>query len=290
VDSDAEPGSEQQVGLPEWVRASREEVERLAAMKALVEPALQRIPELNRKQYPDVYSDWRLLRFLRKDDDQDPGRSAARFREFLEWRIDNDIDRSIRAEVELRPFVETDTTVADHLPIDFDLPLAEGPDDVLVAGYPRSEDFPDDASIVLHVGEWRTRALARLIYRKELSMETFLRHWIYQNESLHRKLYLESYNRKRFLYVDNICDLTTCHISQLSPGFVSKVLKPWLTTTQRYYPETTCQIRFVNPPSVITYGWRVVAPLVDRNTVGKVIMCPGIKRQEISSKQDDKRS
>jgi len=294
ANSDTDLSVEQQVGLvelPEGVGASQEEREGLAVMKVLVEPVLQRISETNRNRYPDVYGEFRLLRFLRKED-HDPELAAQRFCEFLQWRIDRHIDRDIRAQVEVRPFAETDTTVADHLPIDFDLPLAaaEGSDDGLVAGYPRSKDFPKDASIVLHVGEWRTRALARLIGQQELSMETFLNHWIYQNESLNRKLYLESFSRKRFLYVDQICDLTKCHIGQLSPGFVSKVLKPWLSTTQRWYPDTTCQIRFVNPPSIIAYAWRVVAPLVDRNTVGKVIMCGGIKRQEMSStnKNDDK--
>lgn len=287
VDSGTDSLSVGRLELPEWVGASREETEGLAAVKLLVEPALQRIPETNRNRYPDVYGDLRLLRFLRKDGIQDPSKAAARFREFLQWRVDRNIDQDIRARVELHPFVETDTRVADHLPIDFDLPLmaVDGPDDDrrLVAGYPRSQDYPQDASIVLHVGEWRTRALARILQRNELSMETFLRHWIYQNESLNRKLYLESYERKRFLYVDNICDLTACHIGQLSPGFVSNVLKPWLSTTQRYYPDTTCQVRFVNPPRVIAYGWRVVTPLVDRNTVGKVVFCPGIERQETTT-------
>jgi hypothetical protein len=96
-------------------------------------------------------------------------------------------------------------------------------------------------------------------------------------ESLHRQLYLDSYRLEKMIYVDEICDLSGMRMQQFSPAFVTQVLKPWLSVTQTYYPETTKHIFFLNPPRIISLIWKIVAPMSSPGTVAKVRMVSGFE-------------
>ena len=71
----------------EWACNSITEQIQLQQMKYLLTSELQNI--VTTKYYPDVYSDLRLLRFLRKSKERDVLSSVERYRDFCsgEWRI-----------------------------------------------------------------------------------------------------------------------------------------------------------------------------------------------------------
>ena len=96
-------------------------------------------------------------------------------------------------------------------------------------------------------------------------------------ESLHQRLYLESIKAGRMVYIDEICDLKKMSIGQLSPSFVSKVARPWISVTQTYYPETAKRISFLNPPSILSVAWSIVAKMVSKSTVEKVQLFPNFE-------------
>jgi hypothetical protein len=262
----------QEISLPSCFFGSQEEKKRLAEMKFHLEQDLHGLKKktvrlANKKvvpvgaAFPDVYGDLRLLRFLRKDKQQDPVSASIRYQRFLHWREENNVDE-IRAQVEKQPFHPPSNLVADYIPCEFDLT------ETVLEG---SSNLP----IVLNVGKWKTAEISKLIHQKKLSLEDFLRYWIYMFESLHRQLYLESYRLQKMIYVDEICDLSGMRMQQFSPGFVSQVLKPWLSVTQTYYPETTRRISFLDPPRVLALVWKIVAPLASPGTVAKVRLFSG---------------
>jgi hypothetical protein len=66
-------------------------------------------------------------------------------------------------------------------------------------------------------------------------------------------------------------------MQQFSPAFVTQVLKPWLSVTQTYYPETIKYIFFMNPPRALSLIWKIVAPMSSPGTVAKVRMVSGFQ-------------
>lgn len=255
------------VDLPFCFFESEEEQRRFAAMKLLLEQELQ---DLQREiiMFPDVYGDLRLLRFLRKDKKQDPVSASLRYQHFLAWRNENSVDE-IRALVEEKPFRPTSKNgqvVARYCPCEFNLAHVQ----TTCTG---SKVIP----IVLNVGQWDTAAIANLIRQKKLPLEDFLRYWIYMFESLHRHLFLESMRLQEMCYVDEICDLQGMSMKQFSPSFMSNVLKPWITTTQTFYPETTKRISLLNPPRILAMVWSIISPMASPGTVAKVRLFPGFK-------------
>jgi hypothetical protein len=264
---------QQEISLPFSFFESEEEKKRLAAMKFLLEQDLRGLKNktirlADKKSvpvataFPDAYGDLRLLRFLRKDKKQDPVSASLRYQNFLHWREENNVDE-IRARVEMQPFHPPSSLITDYMPCEFDLTETALPD--------KSNNIP----VVLNIGEWKTAAITKLILEKKISLEDFIRHWIYMFESLHRQLYLDSYRLEKMIYVDEICDLSGMRMQQFSPAFVTQVLKPWLGVTQTYYPETIKHIFFVNPPRVLSLIWKIVAPMSSPGTVAKVRMVSG---------------
>jgi len=252
----------QTLSIPSCFFDSQEEERRLAAMKLLLERELHDLREKT-ERFPDVYSDQRLLRFLRKDKLQNIGSAVARYRNFLHWRQENQVD-DIRALVEAQPFNPQSKVVAEYIPCEVDLMEHTSHGSVVLP-------------VVLNVGQWKTAAIADLINQKKLTLQDFIRYWIYMFESLHRKLYLESERLQKMVYVDEICDLTDMSIKQFSPGFLSTVLKPWMETTQTYYPETTKRISLFNPPRMLSLVWNIVANLASPGTLTKVHLFPSCK-------------
>ena len=229
------------------------EADRLAAMKVLVEADLAKVDTRVRESYPDVYGDLRLLRFLRKDEVQDPVSAALRYRSFLQWRQDSGAD-IVRSRIEKDPFYIHSTLTASHIPCDFALCC----------------DDRSIVSVVMNVGDWDTASVSRLIQEGALSLEDFLTHWTVMFESLHMRLHELSVDRCSLVYIDEVCDMSRMSLHQFSPSFVSNILKPWIHLTQTYYPETAERICLVNPPRILSLVWGLVASLASPRTVAKV--------------------
>ena len=258
------------LSLPPWACVDSEEQRRLGAMNIILEKDLEMLESKTiimpdnggrvRKVvdvFPDVYSDVRRLRFLRKDKIQDPVTAALRYRDFLQWRNDNAIDE-IRALVESNPFEPPTklSRVGDLLP-----------------GIFRAEPVQEENGIVpvlLQVGAWDSTTITKLMKNNELTLTSFLQYWVYIFESIHKHLYNQSMKTKQMVYIDEVCDLTGMNMSQFSPGFISTVLKPWIHLTQSYYPETAKFIRMLNPPNILFVVWKLVTPMVSPGTVAKI--------------------
>lgn len=254
-----------------------EEGRRLAAAKLLLEDDLRAlreravdVPPLDDgsttttdliSAYPDVYGDMRLLRFLRKDREQDPASTSVRFREFIRWRADNNID-DVRAILGQNPhgFIPEELNMIErYVPCDFDLGDGSG--------------FGDSCPpVLLNAGRWDTAGLTRAIQtgKDGVTLDKFLEYWIYVYESIHLRLYEISNQRGEVAYVDEVCDLNGMSLGQFNPAFVTRVLKPWLSVTQENYPETARRIYFFEPPKIIDVVWRIVTPMVSERTVNKV--------------------
>ena len=254
--------------LPSWACSDPEEERRLAAMKIMLVKDLKELESKTiylqkngRKQvklvdaFPDVYSDFRLLRFLRKDKVQDPVTAAVRYREFLSWRERNNIDE-IRAMIESNIFEPPPelAMVADYVPCEFQAK--------------RSQDGV--VPVLLKVGSWDTSSITQLVRSNDLSIETFLQYWTYMFDSLHCHLYQESMREKKMIFIDEVCDLSGMSLKQFSPSFISTILKPWMHLTQSNYPETAKRIVFLNPPKILSVVWKIVTPLTSPGTVAKV--------------------
>lgn len=267
--------------LPRWAATDVEEERRLAAMKILLQDdfksmsakAVADLAIANPSQpgqrmggatstikvvdaFPDVYSDFRLLRFLRKDKVQDPVTAALRYRQFLEWREEYGID-ALRLMIEDRPFAPPQhlALVNEHLPSDFQATPAT------VEGIVR---------VFLHVGDWDTDTITKLIQSNELSLRSFLQYWAYTFDSLHYHLHQESMRQRQMVFIEEVCDLSGMSLKQFSPAFLSTVLKPWIDMTQKNYPETAKRIMFKNPPRIMSLVWRLVTPMVSPGTVAKI--------------------
>ena len=254
-----------------WKFRSEKEIDALAKMKILLrdefEVLCQREVLLGgelvsvTEAFPDVYGDLRLLRFLRKQPEENPLAASLSYRRFLQWRQHNNID-AIRAIVEENPFQVPPEleVVADYLPCNFDTkdtPYEEG----------------DSAAMIsLYVGKWRTTQITNLIQREEedFSLDDFLNYWTYKLESLHRTLYEESVKQKKMVFVDSISVLRGFSLQQVSPAFINKVLRPWIMHLQSHYPETAKRINIVNPPKVLSLLWKLVIPMIKPGTVAKI--------------------
>ena len=257
----------------DWACHNQEEQYQLRKMKFLLQEELHHIVRNNLDQrYPDVYSDLRLLRFLRKSSDRDPISASELYRSFLSWRVENSVD-NIRAMVENKnnrrvpyfyPQDERLQAVATYFPCNFDYMTAHH------NTLDRCSNKNDIA--VLYIGSWDTCGITENILTDEsdLSMEDFLSYWIYLYESIHCHLYHQSIDFGQMIYLDEVCDLTSMSLRQFSPKFVSNVMKPWLQMTQSNYPETTRRIYILNPPAIINLAWNLVTPLLSQGTVYKI--------------------
>jgi len=148
------------------------------------------------------------------------------------------------------------------------------------------------APVILYMGRWDTSGMTRLILDKsksDASLDGFLLHWVCLFESLHMQLYRDSLRYRTLVYADEICDLRGLNFGQLGPQFVAKVLKPWIRTTQTYYPETAETIRLLNSPSFLKLAWKIVAPMVSPRTVAKIQLVNGADdgEEEKSTAYDD---
>eukprot|EP00566_Odontella_aurita_P013439 CAMPEP_0113544760 /NCGR_PEP_ID=MMETSP0015_2-20120614/10882_1 /TAXON_ID=2838 /ORGANISM="Odontella" /LENGTH=456 /DNA_ID=CAMNT_0000445045 /DNA_START=417 /DNA_END=1787 /DNA_ORIENTATION=+ /assembly_acc=CAM_ASM_000160 len=252
-----------------------DEGRRLAAMKVLLEDDLRAMREriVNVPSddvstvksvdiisaYPDAYGDFRLLRFLRKDRDQDPVSASLHFREYVSWRRDSKID-DIRARIGENPWgyiPEDIRTIEQYFPCNFDL------------GNGLGDGCPP---VLLTAGQWDTAGLTKAIRTKAdgITLDKFLEYWVYVYEYIHLRLYENSMKLGSVVYIDEICDLKGLGLRQFSPAFISQVLKPWLAITQANYPETARRIFFFEPPKVMDIIWRLVTPMVNERTVSKV--------------------
>lgn len=255
-----------------WACRSDGEEVQLRLMKRLLEPELRAVAEDGlRTTYPDVYGDLRLLRFLRKSKVRDVVSSAERYRSFLAWRAENDVD-GIRALVaksddSATPFQPLDgrlQAVAEYFPMKFDYVLGSRP-----------ESFVGDNAVrpaILYVGCFGTQGISEKIAssRSSVTLDDFLDYWVFLYESIHLHLYRQSILSGEMAFLDEVCDLDGLTVRQFGPYFVTKVMKPWLRMTQDNYPETTRRIYVLNPPPVVDLAWRLVTPLLSQGTVDKI--------------------
>lgn len=219
-----------------------------------------------------MYSDLRLLRFLRKSKERDVATASERYRSFLQWRDENNVD-DIRAMVErggaasFMPPNQRLQTVAEYFPMNFDY-VVSNTNTVSDEGMMSKDVRP----AILYVGSFDTLGISERIKTAEssVSLDDFLQYWIYLYESIHFHLYQQSMHFGTMMFLDEVCDLSGLSIQQFSPYFVTKVMKPWLTMTQQFYPETTRRIYILNPPSIVKLAWNLVTPLLSQGTVDKI--------------------
>ncbi|CAB9527709.1 SEC14-like protein 1 [Seminavis robusta] len=257
----------QQISLPLELENDDKELEALATMRVLLEKDFQHLKDKTvvlpdgqechvLTQFPDVYGDIRMLRFLRKDRAKNPVSASISYRKFLRWRRDNDVDL-VRAQVEVYPYKVPSKlqVISNLLPCDFD-----------------GHSFEDSVLISLYVGQWQTSDLARLIIQddNELSLQDFLLYWTYNFEPLHKQLHAKSAAQKTMVFVNANSDLDGFRIQQLSPSFISIVLKPWVQQLQANYPETAKRIDVIHPPRVVALLWKLITPLLSPGTVAKI--------------------
>ena len=257
----------------EWACNSEDEQVQLQQMKLLLKSEMQSVVDEDlHTTYPDVYSDLRLLRFLRKSKVRDVISSAERYRSFLEWRKLNNVD-TIRAMVEESDtpssFVPLDSrlqSVSTYFPMKFDYVVGSEDNDK----NKRNKNFQPVS--ILYIGSFDTTGISEEIKSTQstISVDTFLKYWIYLYESIHFHLYQQSIHTGEMIFLDEVCDLSGLSIQQFSAYFVTKVMKPWLKMTQSYYPETTRRIYVLNPPSIVNLAWKLVTPLLSQGTVDKI--------------------
>ncbi len=243
-------------------------------MKLLLRPELKTITRNNlHEQYPDVYSDLRLLRFLRKSKgkERDVNSAAERYRTFLEWRKKNEVD-NIRAMIEhcsgsFTPTDERLQTVAAHFPMNFEY---------LTQAIDESNEGHKSVSVakpaIQNVGEFDTRGITKKILASDsdVALEDFLSYWIFLYESIHVRLYQQTIQLGQMAFLDEVCDLSGLSLQKFSPLFVRKVLCPWLKMTQANYPETIRRIYILHPPAIVKVAWKWVTPLLSEGTVDKI--------------------
>jgi len=253
-----------------WACASNAEKIQLRQMKLSLRSELKMIEDVNlHKKYPDVYSDLRLLRFLRKSKDRDVKSAAESYRSFLQWRKENEVD-NIRKLIEDCSGAFTPTsarlqTVATHFPTNFDY-LVQETDEM------NDGDKSVGKPAILNVGGFDTKCITKKILssNSDIVLEDFLNYWIFLYESIHLRLYQQSIQFGQMAFLDEVCDLSGLSLRQFSPSFVSKVMSPWLKMTQAYYPETTRRIYILHPPAIIKVAWKLVTPLLSQGTIDKI--------------------
>jgi len=217
-----------------WACNSVEEEIQLQQMKLLLESDMQIIRERElHTTMPDVYGDLRLLRFLRKSKDRDVLSAADRYRSFIQWREENNVDE-IRSTID-ESFTPLDTKlqrVASYFPMNFD--------DMIIEGSTTSNDDTavKQPSAILYIGAFDTKGISSEIRstQSNITLQDFLDYWIYIYESIHHHLYQQSMQCGEMIRLDEVCDLEGLTIQQFSPYFVTKVMKPWLKMTQSMYP------------------------------------------------------
>jgi len=260
----------------QWACNSIEEEIQLQQMKLLLESDMQSIIERGLHiKYPDVYGDLRLLRFLRKSEDRDVVSAADRYRSFIQWRGENNVDK-IHSNVdyysideEMSSFSPSDIKlqrVASYFPMNFDGMIGES------NTISNDDDTAFQPSATLYIRSFDTSGISSEIRssHSDIALEDFLNYWIFTYESIHYHLYHRSVQCGEMIRLDEVCDLEGLTIQQFSPYFVTKVMKPWLTLTQAYYPETTRKIIVLNSPSIINIAWNLVTPLLSQGTVDKI--------------------
>lgn len=252
-----------------WACVSNAEKIQLQQLKLSLRTELKMIEDVNlHKKYPDVYSDLRLLRFLRKSKDRDVESAAEQYRSFLQWRKENEVD-NIRKMIEYSGAFTTTSarlqSVAAHFPTNFDYLVQE------------TDELNDgDKSVVkpaiLNVGRFDTRGITKKILSSDsdIVLEDFLNYWIFLYESIHLRLYQQSMQSGQMTFLDEVCDLSGLSLRQFSTSFVRKVMSPWLKMTQAYYPETTRRIYILHPPGIIKVAWKLVTPLLSQGTIDKI--------------------
>lgn len=253
-----------------WACVSNSEQIQLQQMKLLLRSELKTITLSNlNEKYPDVYSDLRLLRFLRKSKERDVNAAAERYRTFLDWRAKNEVD-NIRAMIEnfsdsFTPMDERLQIVATYFPMNFEY-LIQTTDESNEGG--KSLVKP----AILNVGEFNTRGITDEILASEsdVALEDFLNYWIFLYESIHVRLYQQTIQFGQMTFLDEVCDLSGLSLQQFSPSFVTTVMSPWLKMTQAYYPETTRRIYILHPPAIVKVAWKLVTPLLSQGTIDKI--------------------
>lgn len=239
--------------------------------------------------FPDVYSDLRMLRFLRKDTPSDPDSAADRFRSYLKWRDRVGADGVRAGVVDSKTGVanfqflnDRMRVVADCFPCDFERLIHHNGDG----------DDGGNPVAVLRAGLWDTPGITKRIVgddgdEEEITLNDFLEHWIFVYESIHHHLYHQSVASRRrvvdengtpapeLVRVDLAIDLSGMSLGQYPPTFVAKIMPPWLKLTQAYYPETTRRIYILNPPRVVRVAWRIVSPFLSLGTIEKIRFVKG---------------
>ncbi|EJK64860.1 hypothetical protein THAOC_14358 [Thalassiosira oceanica] len=238
----------------------------LRQMKKLLESDLKPIYESNLDvDFPDVYSDLRLLRFLRKDKPRNILSSVYRYKSFLQFRKESNVDEGIRKRLEIDSRNDTKMfkprgldQVSTYFPIYFD----------------RLNEFGNGTmpTVTLNIGLFDTKRLSSLIQSSDssVSLQTFLEYWTFVYEAIHLQLYHASLAAGEMAFLDEICDLSGLSLWQFGPYFVKNILKPWLDLTQSNYPETTRKIIVKNAPSIVGFAWNLVTPLLSEGTVNKI--------------------
>jgi len=243
--TDANIISSNQEDLPsidcQWACNSIEEEIQLQQMKLLLESDMQIIREEGlHTTMPDVYSDLRLLRFLRKSEDRDVVSAADRYKSFIQWRQENNVDK-IHSSVdyysideEMSSFSPSDIKlqrVASYFPMNFDNIIKESTTN-------NNDDTAFQPSATLYIGSFDTSGISSEIRssQSDIALEDFLNYWIYIYESIHYHLYHRSVQCGEMIRLDEVCNLEGLTIQQFSPYFVTKIMKPWLFLTQSMYP------------------------------------------------------
>lgn len=261
-----------------WACVSNTEKIQLQQMKLLLHSEMKAITNNNLHEiYPDVYSDLRLLRFLRKSKERDIVSAVERYRSFLKWRELNGVDR-IRAMIEegnkisssdssssFRPTDKRLQAVAAYFPMNFDFVVQEMNESM-------KGENPAVKPAILYIGQFDTRGITEKILApdSEIVLEDFLNYWIFLYESIHVTLYKQSIQTGQMVYLDEVCDLSGLSLQQFSPSFVTKVMNPWLKMTQANYPETTRRIYVLHPPAIVKVAWKLVTPLLSQGTIDKI--------------------
>ena len=237
----------------------------LRQMKKLLESDLKPVYEDNLHiDFPDVYGDLRLLRFLRKDKPRDILSSVERYRSFLRFRKENNVDEVIRKRLKIG---RNDQNMFNPRGLD-----------QVSACFPISFDGLTGLSngttptVTLFIGRFETTSLSSLIQSPDssVSLQTFLEYWTFVYEAIHLQLYHASLDSGEMAFLDEICDLSGLSLRQFGPYFVKNILKPWLDLTQSNYPETTRKILVKNAPPIVGFAWNLVTPLLSEGTVNKI--------------------